>query len=121
MAQNKLNVLHMHISDTASFPIELSTGLAQKVTEFGAYGPDQYYTTHQIAALVQYAKEHAVRVVPEIDAPAHANEGWQWGESEGLGELSVCRGMWTNKGLEPPSGQLNVANPAVYEAALHPK
>jgi len=114
MAMNKMNVMHMHISDTASFPIELSTGSAVNVTSYGAYGPDEYYTAQQIRDLVAYAKEHAVRVIPEIDAPGHANEGWQWGEEAGLGELALCRSGWTDKALEPPGGQLNIVNPNLY-------
>merc|ERR1712166_485718 len=114
MAMNKMNVMHMHISDTASFPIELSTGAAVNVTSYGAYGPDQYYTVDQIRQLVQYAKEHAVRVIPEIDAPAHANEGWQWSEEAGLGELALCRTSWANSALEPPGGQMNIVNPNLF-------
>jgi len=114
MAMNKMNVMHMHISDTASFPIELSTGHAVNVSKYGSYGPDEYYTAQQIRDLVQYAKEHAVRIIPEIDAPAHANEGWQWAEEAGLGELALCRQGWANKALEPPGGQLNIANPNLY-------
>ena len=114
MAMNKMNVLHMHISDTASFPIELF-GAASNLTMYGAYGPDEYYSAQQIRDLVQYAKEHAVRVVPEIDAPAHANQGWQWGVEAGLGELVLCTsGSWANKALEPPSGQMNIVNPELY-------
>jgi len=115
MGMNKMNVMHMHISDTASFPIELFTGKAPKLMEHGAYGPDQYYSAHDITSLVQYAKEHAVRIIPEIDVPAHTNQGWQWGEQEGLGELVLCRDGWTTHGLEPPTGQLNIVNPALYQ------
>jgi len=114
MAINKLNVMHMHISDTASFPIELVTGHAQNLTFYGAFGPDQYYKAKEIVDLVQYAKEHAVRIVPEIDAPAHANEGWQWAEEAGLGQLVMCRNGWANKALEPPGGQMNIVNDELY-------
>ena len=60
MAINKLNVMHMHISDTASFPIKLTTGAAVNITFYGAYGPDQYYTAQWIRQRVHYAKEHAM-------------------------------------------------------------
>lgn len=52
----------------------------------------------------------------EIDAPAHAGNGWQWGPSAGLGELSLCvnQRLYTSYCIEPPCGQLNPINNNVY-------
>ena len=43
--------------------------------------------------------------------------GWQFGEREGLGRLAVCVNQepWQDYCVEPPCGQLNPVNEAVYE------
>jgi hexosaminidase len=123
MGYNKLNTLHWHMSDTSSFPVEMTTH--PKITETGAYGPDNYYSVAEVKALVQYATTCGVRIVPEIDSPGHAWAGWTWGPAENMGELVLCGSgwlrkkpdgedekiAWTNKGLEPQTGQLNIVNP----------
>ncbi|KAF0709536.1 hypothetical protein As57867_005869, partial [Aphanomyces stellatus] len=54
---------------------------------------------------------------PELDAPAHAGAGWQWGPTDDLGDLTLCYGQnpWTEYCLEPPCGQLNPLNENLYE------
>ena len=43
--------------------------------------------------------------------------GWEWGPSAGLGNLVVCLNdnPWYEHCLQPPCGQLNVVNDAMYE------
>ena len=55
--------------------------------------------------------------MPELDAPAHSGNGYQWGEEEGLGKLAVCvnKGPWEKFCVEPPCGQMNLANPNLYD------
>jgi len=52
-------------------------------------------------------------VIPEVDAPAHAGNGWQWGPSAGMGDLALCinEAPWASYCIEPPCGQLNPINP----------
>ena len=82
-----------------------------------------YYTTQDVVDLTSFATSHGVRIVPELDIPAHVNEGWQWGPEAGKGDLLTCYTgydtdkVWTSYGLEPPTCQLNIANPNV-EAVL---
>jgi hypothetical protein len=119
MSFNKLNVLHLHISDTASFPAEV---LRQpNITSYGAYSSDHVYSHRELIALQSYANVRGVMILPEIDAPAHVAAGWQWGVEADLGELALCTDIlgndgtsWNTDALEPPSGQLNIANEAVY-------
>lgn len=47
---------------------------------YGAYSESEIYTTEEIKELIQYAQVRGIRVVIEIDAPAHAGNGWQWGK-----------------------------------------
>lgn len=90
MVKYKLNVLHMHLTDDEGWRIEIK-GLP-KLTEVGAWNvkkvgyfgtfsvpaanePRNYggfYTQDDIREIVEYAKEHFVNVLPEIDVPGHS-------------------------------------------------
>lgn len=70
MAYNKLNTLHWHILDDQSWVI-----YSQKYPNFtkgGAYCPDCIYTHEDLTRIVDYAFDRGVRVIPEMDMPAHA-------------------------------------------------
>ncbi|KAH9641693.1 hypothetical protein HF086_005139 [Spodoptera exigua] len=77
MAANKMNVFHWHVTDSHSFPLE-STRVPQ-FTRYGAYSAEEIYSAEEVRELIQYAQVRGVRVVIEIDSPAHAGNGWQWG------------------------------------------
>ena len=64
----KLNVLHLHLSDGQSFRVE--SHRYPRLQTIAARG--EYYTQSQIRALVAYAAERAIRVVPEFDTPGHS-------------------------------------------------
>ncbi|XP_058448990.1 chitooligosaccharidolytic beta-N-acetylglucosaminidase [Malaya genurostris] len=114
MASVKLNVLHWHVTDSQSFPLELVS--LPLVTTYGAYSDKEVYSQQDVREIVSYAKHRGVRVILEFDAPAHAGNGWQWAPSAGLGNLSVCinEQPWRKLCIEPPCGQLNPANPNLY-------
>lgn len=115
MASNKLNVFHWHVTDSQSFPLMAPS--VPQLAKYGAYGPDLVYSPEDIRQLVRFANIRGIRVVMEVDTPAHAGNGWTWGPSEGLGELAVCvnERPWSLYCGEPPCGQLNPDNPNVYE------
>ena len=121
MSYNKLNVLHLHITDTASFPLEVPT--QPNMSDYGAYSAFEVYSPHDVTDLVAYARCHGVMVLPEVDTPAHVSAGWQWGaESPAVGDLVLCADpegtggeQWATDSLEPPSGQLNLANERIYD------
>ncbi|BBY61593.1 beta-N-acetylhexosaminidase [Mycolicibacterium sarraceniae] len=72
----KLNVLHLHLTDDQGWRVEVpSRPLLTEVGARGALGdrPGGFYRLHEIAALVAYAAERFVTVVPEIDMPGHAS------------------------------------------------
>ena len=64
----KLNVLHLHITDSESFSIESKAYplLHQK----GALD-HRYLTQDEVREIVAYARDRGVRVVPEIEMPGH--------------------------------------------------
>lgn len=114
MAANKLNTFHWHITDTHSFPLYLES--LPKMSYYGAYSSKQIYYPAGVRHVVEYGRIRGIRVLPEFDAPAHVGNGWRWGVQEGLGNLAVCvnREPWQSYCVEPPCGQLNLANPNMY-------
>nr|XP_045602904.1 chitooligosaccharidolytic beta-N-acetylglucosaminidase-like isoform X2 [Procambarus clarkii] len=116
MAANKLNTFHWHITDTHSFPLYLET--LPNMAYYGAYSSREVYYPADVRYLVEYGRVRGVRVLPEFDAPAHVGNGWQWAEKEAnLGKLAVCvnKEPWQSFCVEPPCGQLNLANPNMYK------
>lgn len=64
----KLNVLHLHLSDSEAFRVE--SRLHPALHEIGSFG--QYYSQDDIRGLVSYATQRGVRIVPEFDLPGHS-------------------------------------------------
>ena len=67
MERVKLDVLHFHLSDNEGFRVESKR--YPKLTQVATHG--QFYTQAEIRDLVAYAADRGVRIVPEIDVPAH--------------------------------------------------
>ena len=77
MAALKLNVLHWHLADAHSVPLG-STALAS-----GALHPSLTYSAADMRAVVAAAFERGIRVVPELDMPAHTG-AWAFGLPEAV-------------------------------------
>jgi hexosaminidase len=69
LSMNKLNVLHLHITDTQSWPLEIPA--LPKLTEKGAYAKGLTYSPDEIADLYEYAVHRGVQIIMEIDMPGH--------------------------------------------------
>jgi N-acetyl-beta-hexosaminidase len=65
MVMSKLNVLHMHITDDQSFPIESKA--YPKLAGAGSYGEGYTYSADDISDLVDYATARGILLVPEFD------------------------------------------------------
>ncbi|MFN3265830.1 MAG: beta-N-acetylhexosaminidase [Deinococcales bacterium] len=89
LAQCKMNVLHLHLTDDQGWRLEIKK--YPRLSEIGAWrkktrvghelAPDKsfddtphggYYTQEQLRELVEYAKKRHVTIVPEIEMPGHA-------------------------------------------------
>ncbi|EZA47639.1 probable beta-hexosaminidase fdl isoform X3 [Ooceraea biroi] len=114
MAATKLNTFHWHLTDSQSFPFD--SAQFPEMARWGAYSGDHIYTPDDVKDLTDYAKIRGVRIVVEIDSPAHAGAGWQWGAEHGLGELALCvdQQPWSAYCGEPNCGQLNPINEHSY-------
>jgi len=91
----KLNVLHWHIVDWQSWPLE---SVAYPKLWTRAWSTRERYTLSDIAAVVEYARARGVNVVPEFDTPGHASS-----MCEGYPELccSAACGPQDNNPLSP--------------------
>jgi hexosaminidase len=65
----KMNVLHWHIVDWQSWPLESE---AYPALWDAAWSSTEKYTFEDVASVVEYARQRGVRVVPEFDTPGHA-------------------------------------------------
>ncbi len=68
MAAAKLNVFHWHLSDDQAFRAE--SRKFPKLTDVASDG--HFYTQDEMRAVVAYARERGIRVIPEFDMPGHS-------------------------------------------------
>jgi hexosaminidase len=115
MALSKLNVLHWHIIDAQSWPLEIEA--YPQMTE-DAYSPNEVYTHQTLKEIISYAGARGVRVIPEIDMPGHASMGWKQIDRS---MLACIDSWWSNDdwplhtAVEPNPGQLDILNNKTYE------
>ncbi|GKU91856.1 hypothetical protein SLEP1_g5670 [Rubroshorea leprosula] len=86
MSYAKLNVLHWHIIDEQSFPLEVPT---YPNLWKGAYSKWERYTVEDAQEVVSFAKMRGINVMAEVDVPGHA-ESWGAGYPD-LWPSSSCR------------------------------
>jgi hexosaminidase len=72
MSYAKLNVLHWHIIDEESFPLEVPS---YPELWKGSYTGWERYTLDDARDIVEFAKSRGINVMAEIDVPGHA-ESW---------------------------------------------
>jgi hexosaminidase len=115
MALSKLNILHWHIVDAQSWPLE--SKVYPQMTK-DAYSAREVYTRACVTDIIAYAAARGVRVIPEIDMPGHASSGWRQIDRSML----ACIDSWwsndvweTHTAVEPNPGQLDILSNKTYE------
>lgn len=98
MAYAKLNVLHWHIVDTQSFPLEIPS---YPHLWDGAYSVSERYTFSDAAEIVSYAQRRGINVLAELDVPGHA---LSWGHG--------YPSLWPSKDCQQP---LDVSNEFTFK------
>lgn len=87
MAEYKLNILHLHLTDDQGWRIEIKRyplltkiGAWRKGTQIGHNGDEfddtpygGYYTQDEMKELVKYAQARYITIIPEIDMPGHSS------------------------------------------------
>lgn len=90
MARYKFNVLHLHLTDDQGWRLEIKT--LPRLTQVGAWRAERtgrwgeftkptaeepktyggFYTQDEMKALVKYAADRFISILPEIDVPGHS-------------------------------------------------
>jgi hexosaminidase len=108
MSYNKLNRLHLHITDSQSWPLEIPA--MPELTETGAYAPWATYSTDDVEKIQVYGIQRGVEVILEIDTPGHIGI-----VAESHPDIITGWGAdpWTTYCAEPPCGQFRLNEPKV--------
>ncbi|OAG43629.1 hypothetical protein AYO21_02215 [Fonsecaea monophora] len=110
MAMAKLNRLHIHATDSQSWPLEILPfpDLARK----GAYQPHHVWAADVFREIQTYGATKGVSVFIEIDMPGHtASVAYAFPDLiAAFNELD-----WSTFAAEPLSGQLKLNSSAVHE------
>ncbi len=103
LAFNKMNRLHLHVTDSQSWPLFINA--FPELAIQGAHAPGLYYTTEDLDDMLVYAEDRGVQLYLETDLPGHTNS-----IAYSHPELVVGseHGEWQQYALEPPSGQLRL-------------
>lgn len=104
MGQNKLNRLHLHITDSQSWPLEIPA--IPELARNGAYDAVvATYSPSDIDFIQKYAVLRGVEVILEIDTPGHIGI-----VAESFPDLITGWGAapWNSYCAEPPCGQFRL-------------
>ncbi|EGX88104.1 beta-hexosaminidase beta chain [Cordyceps militaris CM01] len=109
LAMTKMNVLHLHVTDTQSWPLEIPA--LPLLAERHAYAKDRTYSPAALADLQEYGVHRGVQIILEIDMPGH------FGIERAYPDLSVAynKRPYTQYCAQPPCGSLRLGNKKVEE------
>ena len=108
----KLNLLHLHILDCDSFPIQVAAPYSELWR--GAFSPRERYTAQELSALSEYARARGVTLLFEFDQPGHMGA-----MCKGYPQLCpspACSTAYGGDVLDPSSRDTLPAMQAVVEA-----
>lgn len=110
LAYNKMNRLHLHITDSQSWPLAIQNmpDLAAK----GAYAPTLVYSTADVRNIQRYGSQLGVEVYMEIDMPGHIGSV-HYAYPDLIAAANI-QPDWDTYSAEPPSGQFKLNSSAVY-------
>ena len=108
MELNKLNRLHLHASDSQSWPLEIPA--LPELAREGAYREDQVWTVKDLTEVQRHGLYRGVEVYIEIDMPSHTGS-----IVHAYPDLIAAYNErpWDKYAQEPPSGQLRLNSPDV--------
>ena len=108
MALNKFNRLHLHATDSQSWPIEIPA--IPELASKGAYHAGLTWSVADLKSVQTYAAQRGIQSYLEIDSPGHT-------ASIAYSFPNLITGFnqqpWSTFAAEPPSGQVKLASPDV--------
>ncbi|KAL1965829.1 hypothetical protein VTN77DRAFT_5150 [Rasamsonia byssochlamydoides] len=119
MALSKMNVLHWHLDDSQSWPVQMQ--VYPQMTK-DAYTPQKIFSQDDLRDIIAYARARGVRIVPEVDMPGHSAAGWK----EVDPSIVACADSWWSNdnwplhtAVEPTPGQLDIINNKTYQVVAN--
>ena len=110
LSWNKYNRLHIHMTDSQSWPIEIPS--IPELAEKGAYEEQLTYSPADIQLIHTYAIERGIEIIIEFDMPGHTTSiGYAFPDLITAFDAKP----WTTYCNEPPCGQLKLNSSAVGE------
>jgi len=113
MSASKFDTLHLHITDSQSFPLLLEDTATLKLSELayqGAFSREKMYTLQDMRELVTFATSYGVEIIPEIDMPAHT---LSWGKA--FSDIIINCSTIANRAETPHNiYPLDPSNPRTY-------
>ncbi|POW01874.1 hypothetical protein PSHT_12341 [Puccinia striiformis] len=105
MSYVKLNVLHWHITDSQSWPIQIPS--QPNLSSQGSYSEHEIYTMQNLTDITRFANSIGIEILLEVDTPGHTAI-----IGESFPELIACKDKipWSHYANEPPAGQLRLAD-----------
>jgi Glycosyl hydrolase family 20, catalytic domain len=108
LAQMNYNLVHFRLTDDQAFNIRLDSYPELAHAAWNAPTNTTVYTPDELRALVQYASERGIILMPEINVPGHAG-GWA-GNAPGL--VVPCAPFVCHHGYGLP---LNISHVGIYD------
>lgn len=109
LSWNKMNRLHLHATDSQSWPLEIPA--MPELAKKGSYAPGLTYSPADLQEILDFADARGIQVIVEIDMPGHTTS-----IAESHPDLIVGRNIqpnWGTYAAQPPSGSLKLNNAAV--------
>jgi hexosaminidase len=110
LAYNKMNRLHLHITDSQSWPLDIPS--MPELSAKGAYNAKLVYSPKVLEELQYYGALQGVEVYIEIDMPGHTSSIW-YSHPELIASFNI-QPNWSSFAAEPPSGTLKLNDTNVY-------
>ena len=107
MGFNKLNKLHLHASDSQSWPLEIPA--LPSLAKEGAYRLDQIWSVKDLEEVQKHGLYHGVEVYLEIDMPGHTASI----AHSHPNLITAFNEPWSKYALEPPAGQMKLHSPDI--------
>lgn len=111
LSWNKMNRLHLHMTDSQSWPLEIPSmpGLAEK----GSYAKGLTYSPEEVASIQEYGSHRGVEVIVEVDMPTHLGRGVVDAYPDLIAAYAQQPYQWYC--AQPPCGMFKLNEPAVYD------
>lgn len=108
-AMAKMNIIHIHVTESQSWPLEIPT--MPELTTKGSFAPGLTYSPEDIRGIQEYSTARGVQAIFEIDMPGHFRV------EQAFPELSVAYNAkpYYKYCSSPPCGALKLNNTDVED------